>query len=116
MQGLTPTAPLATLRSIPEGSRAPRRQPMKKTILIQTVLVVLALLLLIFIRLNQPPFEYIPTTIHLSDNGEMALTESNPRPREDPPADPEPEPAPAPEAEEVEVAPAQDDDNETEYQ
>ncbi|MCC5875432.1 MAG: hypothetical protein JJU11_04350 [Candidatus Sumerlaeia bacterium] len=57
---------------------------MKKTILIQTLLVVFALILLIFMRFNQPPFEYIPTTIHLSGEGQVETrveerTEPTPR-------------------------------------
>lgn len=89
---------------------------MKKTILIQTILVVLSLLLLIFIRLNQPPFQHIPTTIHLSDRGGSSPAEREapppPEPEPTPPPASEPEPAP----EEVEVAPASEDTNETEYQ
>lgn len=46
---------------------------MKKTILIQTLLVVFSLILLIFVRFNQPPFEYIPTTIHLSGEGPLEV-------------------------------------------
>jgi hypothetical protein len=43
---------------------------MKKSIILQASLVGTALVLLVFVKFNQPPFQFIPTTIEIPDDRE----------------------------------------------